>query len=257
LERKSIKLHTGIEKVNMANKKLSQIIMYFIDGPKNYEESLAILSITTFITTLLFFLILSFSELIPQVEIPERLIPPIDERKELIQWLLSFGAIPLIAAVLALVASYTFELHNKISWWIGVRPFWSKSFILIPLKKRARSSVALTSKNAKLIMDRLYYPGIKNIDQLHVHLFWRHASQFWMLFEHLIIVFFTALFLSAFLWKSSVAFLWLYFILLFVLTAWHLFSISGPRSRKQAMEIPSESVDEFFRTHFPDDQMDE
>ena len=226
--------------------------MSLFSSPKNYNECLAKLNQATFITTLVFFILLRFFGLVPQVIIPGDLVPPIQGYKELIEWMLSFGVVPLTAACLGLFFSYTFELHNKVAWLIGLRPFWSRHFILRPLKKRAQSLVPLTPENAKLIMNELYYPGIKKIDEHYVHLFWRYATQFWIMIEHLTIVFVTALILSVLKWGTGAAYLWFYFILLAAIATLHLFFVAGPRSTEQALNISSQEVDEFFKTRFQD-----
>jgi hypothetical protein len=220
--------------------------MEFLSSPKNYNECLARLNIATFFTTLSFFVVLRIFELVPQIEIPSKLIPPMKDYKELIEWILSFGIVPLFAAGIAFFASHFFELHNKVADFLRIKIFWSERFIIQPLKRRAQVTVTLNPDNRKKIMNELYYPGTKKIDEHHVHLFWRYATYFWILFEHIIVVFITAVILSIFSWSHGVAYLWLYFFLMAVLAGLHFFFIVGSKSTKQADEISDNEVVDFF-----------
>lgn len=131
--------------------------------------------------------------MIPKIEVDDALIPPIKDHRGLTEWCLSFGAIPRVGAGLAWVLSTFFEVHNKLSKLFLVRFAWDKYFIVKPMLERAEVDDQLTRRPVKQIMAELYYPEVKNIDQHYVHVLWRYTLQFWILFEHFLVVTVTAL----------------------------------------------------------------
>jgi len=220
------------------------------ESPKNYNELLPKLNKDTFLSTLAFFIVLRLLNLVPYIEFNKILIPQLKEYKEFIEWLVSFGVMPLIAAFVALFFSYYFEMHNKISKILKIRFLWDKYFIVKPLTKKASSNVELTQSVVMKVMNELYYPEVKKIDQHYVQLFWRYALPFWILFEHAIIVFVTALVLTIMNRNISILQLWGYFIFVVIVTTLQLILVTGQKSTDQADQLPSVTVIKFFNDHF-------
>lgn len=216
-------------------------------SPENYNQMLSKLGRCTFLTTLFFLIGLRVLDIIPKIEIDEQLIPPAKDYKELIEWFLSFGAIPLFGAVIAWVMSSLFEVHNKLSKVILLRYMWERYFIVLPMLKRIGISGQLSKKRVKEIMNGLYYPQVKEIDQHYVHIFWRYALQFWVIFEHLLVVLITVVIL--FYINNELPYnelLW-YLLGVFVLALLHWLFVVTKKSKDQADQILEKSIRDFMK----------
>lgn len=216
-------------------------------SPENYNQMLSKLGKWTFLTTLIFLISLRFFGLIPKIEVNNALVPPIKDYQQLLEWCLSFGAIPLMGAGVAWLLSSFFEVHNKLSKLIQLRYVWDKFFIVRPMLRKVDLEEQLTRKRVKEIMERLYYPEVKNIDQHYVHIFWRYALQFWIAFEHLLVVLAavsTLYFLNDSLPHYGL-FLYLGVVFLVVITHW-LFVVTN-KSKDQADQIPEKAIRSFMR----------
>jgi hypothetical protein len=217
------------------------------NSPKNYNELLPKLNRITFISTFAFFIVLRMFNLVPLVAFGKDVIPPLKDYKEMIEWILSFGIIPLVAALIALFFSTAFEIHNKVARLLKIRFFWDKYFIVKPLVAKAKVDMKITPSTVKHIMNELYYPQVKKIDQHYVELFWRYALPFWILFEHAIVVFITAVILSIVNANIRILFLWGYFLCITLLAALQLVFVTAEKSTDQANQIPMDTVNEFFK----------
>ncbi|WP_460047962.1 hypothetical protein [Sessilibacter sp. MAH2] len=181
------------------------------------------------------------------VKIDGKLIPPIKDYKELIEWMLSFGVIPFGGALLAFFLSSVFEVHNKISKVIQLRYLWDKYFIVVPMLKRIGPTPQLSREKVREIMTGLYYPEVKNIDQHYIHVFWRYALQFWGMFEHFIVVLVVTI--TLYIGNGSLPsdkLLW-YCVLVFIVTVLHWFFVTTNKSTDQAKQIPETAIRAFMR----------
>lgn len=221
--------------------------MLTIKSPSNYNEMLEGLNKGTFFTTLIFFFALRYVEIIPKIIIPESLIPPVKDYKELMDWAVSFGAIPLVAALLATFLSSFFEIHNKISTLLGTRYIWDKFFIITPMLKSANINKQLNRAEIKLAMNKLYYPEAKKIDQHYVQLFWRYAMLFWIFFEHIFVVLTTICALEFIDRDKSFTGLWLYLAALSVVTLAQWYFVTVKKSIDQANQIPVKAIKKYFK----------
>lgn len=215
---------------------------------ENYNQMLTKLGRWTFFTTLCFLIALRISELIPKIEVDSSLIPPIKDHQKLIEWFLSFGAIPLFGAFAAWLLSSIFELHNKLSKLIFLRYLWDRCFIVKPMLKRAGINHELNRGRVKDIMAGLYYPEVKNIDQHYVQIFWRYALQFWIIFEHLLVVLVTTIALWIFKQSLPHSGLLIYLGVLFLVAMTHWLFVATNKSKDQADQIPVPSIRSFFKT---------
>lgn len=227
--------------------------MGLLTPPKNYSELLPKLNGTTFLTTLVFLIALRAFNVIPYVELNDALVPSFEEHKEeVFEWVLSFGAIPLMGAVAAFFLSRLLEMHNKVAKFLRIRFLWDKYFIARPLMRRSGLQVPLNKSNVNRLMIEFYYPRVKNIDPHYAELFWNYAFGFWILFEHAIIVFLTALILPLASLVSLVGgvgptfWVWIYFLLIVLVAAIQLIFVTGPRSTKQAEQLAAADVHKFF-----------
>lgn len=221
--------------------------MLTIKSPNNYNEMLEGLNKGTLITTFIFFVVLRYFEIIPKIIIPESLIPPLKDYKELLDWAASFGALPLAAALLTAFFSSFFEAHNKISKLLGIRYAWDKFFIIKPLLKNAKINKNLSRAEIKLAMSNFYYPEAKKIDQHYVQLFWRYAMFFWVFFEHFFVVLVTSSALEFIYREKSFTALWVYLLVLFSVTLTQWLFVTVQKSKNQAKQIPIEAVKEYFK----------
>ena len=226
---------------------LGKAIMIF-KPPKNYHKLISKLSLVTFFTTLIFLLVLTKLGYIPVLNLTDKsVIPPSEKYDKLIEWLLSFGLVPLIGALVVYFISSAFELHNKVSKLIGVRYLWDRFFIAKILVERAGASEELNRKRVKDIMYKLYYPGLKEIDAHFTLIFWKYAYHFWVIFEHAVIVLLTTLIISRYHHEWDLLYLWLYSFAVILLAALQLIFITGQKSKDQANQIPQEKLNQFFR----------
>ena len=218
-----------------------------MSSPENYNEMLSKLGKMTFLTTLVFLIGLRLLDIIPKIEVDDALIPPVKDYKELIEWLLSFGAIPLVGAFLAWMLSTLFEVHNKISKITRLRYVWDRYFIVAPMLSRKGISGQLSQKRVRDIMVGLYYPEVKNIDQHYVHIFWRYALQFWIIFEHFLVVLLTTLIL--FITDSTIPtsdLVW-YSLVVFIIGFIHWYFVVTPKSKDQADQISGSAIRRFMK----------
>lgn len=216
-------------------------------SPENYNQMLSKLGKWTFFYTLCFLIALRFFELVPKIEIDSSLAPPIKDHKELIEWLFSFGAIPLFGAGIAWLCSSIFEVHNKLSKIILLRYLWDRVFIVTPMLKRTGITQELNRSRVKEIMNDLYYPEVKNIDQHYIHIFWRYALQFWVIFEHFLVVLITTITLWVINRSIPDKGLIIYLGLVFLVAVFHWFFVVTNKSKDQSDQIPSQSIRSFFR----------
>ncbi|MDO6512715.1 hypothetical protein [Neptuniibacter sp. 2_MG-2023] len=216
-------------------------------SPKNYNQMLSKLGKRTFLCTLVFLVALRFFELVPKVEIDSSLAPPVKDHKELIEWLFSFGAIPLIGAGIAWFCSSFFEVHNKLSKIIQLRYLWDRVSIVAPMLKRTGLEQELNRTRVREIMNGLYYPEVQNIDQHYVHIFWRYALQFWVIFEHLLVVLITVIALWVVNRSIPDKGLFIYLGLVFLIAVVHWFFVVTNKSKDQSDQIPSQSIRSFFK----------
>ncbi|SFR37387.1 hypothetical protein SAMN04488073_0008 [Marinobacter gudaonensis] len=216
-------------------------------SPENYNQMLSKLGKLTFLTTLIFLVALRFFGVIPKIEVDDALIPPVKDYEELIEWCLSFGAIPLAGAGLAWLLSTLFEVHNKLSKFFLVRFIWDKYFIVKPMLERAEVDDHLTRSRVKQIMAELYYPEVKNIDQHYVHIFWRYALQFWVLFEHLLVVTVTVLVLGISKFELPSKGLLVYLFMVLSVASLHWFFVVTQKSKDQADQISEQAIRLYMR----------
>lgn len=222
--------------------------MLIISSPGNYNEMLSKLNRATFFSTLLFFILLRCFGYIPNIEINKALIPPANDYKELLEWILSFGVLPIASAFIALLLSHSFEMHNILAKLFGVRYVWDKYFIVNVLAERAGISAKFNRDQVKQVMHSLYYPCIKKIDPHYVNLFWRYALPFWVLFEHLFVVAFTTIALKIIYVEQPLAGLYLYLVVIAFLCLSQWLLVTTKKSKDQAQQIPLQEVKEYFRT---------
>lgn len=216
-------------------------------APENYNQMLSKLGRWTFLTTLCFLIALRYFELVPKIEVDSSLVPPIKDHQQLIEWCLSFGAIPLFGAVIAWLCSSIFEVHNKLSKVILLRYLWDRFFIVKPMLKRTGISQKLNRSRVKEIMAGLYYPEVKNIDQHYVHVFWRYALQFWVIFEHLLVVLITTIALWVVNQSMPHSGLLIYLGVVFLVAILHWSFVVTNKSKDQADQIPGPSIRSFFQ----------
>lgn len=222
--------------------------MFNIKSSTNYNEMLGGLNKASFFTTFIFFVGLRFFNFIPLIEIDKSLIPPLEEHQDLINWALSFGIIPLAAACLGYFLSHSFEIHNKLAKALYIRYLWDKLFIVKPMLQRASTKIILKNVNISRAMNELYYPNVKKIDQHYVHLFWRYALPFWILFEHCFFVFVTIIGLLCFYPEQSYLQLIKYNLVIFIITAMQLLFVTVQKSKDQAEQIDIDKINNYFNT---------
>ncbi|MGA8611209.1 MAG: hypothetical protein WB760_05760, partial [Xanthobacteraceae bacterium] len=155
-------------------------------APKSYREMLNNLNWSTAITTFVYVAVITKLGFTRQLAVDQSLVPPIKDYKDLLDWATgSFGLIPILAAGVAFLLSWAFEIHNVVSKAIQVRYLWDKYLVAKPLRGIAGSQVPLRRATVRRVMNEFYYPQLKLLDQHYVELFWRYALVFWILFEHL------------------------------------------------------------------------
>jgi len=217
-------------------------------SPENYNQMLSKLAKWTFFTTLCFLIALRYFELVPKIEVDSSLVPPIKDHQELIEWCLSFGAIPLLGAGIAWLFSSIFEVHNKLSKLFLLRYLWDRFFIVVPMLERTEINQRLSQGRVKEIMAGLYYPEVKNIDQHYVHIFWRYALQFWIIFEHFWVVLVTTIALGIINRSVPDSGLFIYLGVVFLIGTAHWLFVVTNKSRDQADQIPGTAIRLFFKT---------
>jgi hypothetical protein len=158
-------------------------------SPKSYNEMLPKLNIATAVGTFGYVFVLASCGYIPRFDGNHAFMPPLEQKYAgLTEWALSFGIIPVGSAVLAYFLSSSFEMHNIVSKLVGLRYFWDRYYIVGPLRERAHSDVQVNRALVRKVMTEFYYKEIKAVDPHFVELFWRYTMQFWMIFEHAVIV---------------------------------------------------------------------
>ena len=142
--------------------------MFNIKSATTYNEMLGKLNKATFFSTLFFLIALRYLDFIPLIKVDQSLIPPLKDYKEIIEWSISFGIVPLFGAIIAWFLSHTFEVHNLLSRVLFLRHVWDKYFIVRTMLNRSYSKRSLKELNISEAMNELYYPEVKNIDQHYV-----------------------------------------------------------------------------------------
>lgn len=222
------------------------MLKFITEPPKSYTELISKLSVATFFTTFLFYGALFYSGYIPLVTINTDKINIPSEFSAWINWVLSFGVIPALAALLAFILSAFLELHNQAAKFLRIRYFWDKYFICIPLLNRAGLSEQLTQKRVKEIMYELYYPSLKDIDDHYTLVFWRYAHFFWILFEHTLVVLITFVFLVIKGSSNSLTPIFWYLVILILSLSLQLVLVTGRKSTDQAKQISQQSINNYF-----------
>lgn len=216
-------------------------------APQNYNELLSQLGRRTALTTLVFLVILRYLELIPNIAVDPALIPPIKDQEDLVNWVVSFGLIPISGAALAWLFSSLFEVHNKISKAIQLRYFWDKRYIAIPLLLKAGKPQAANRAEVRSILYDFYYKEVKEIDQHYVHVFWRYALHFWVLFEHLFVAVIAIVVISISAKKIPYELLvYIGIILLVTAALWRFVTVK--KTADQVAQIPEQKIRDYFGT---------
>ena len=216
-------------------------------APQNYNELLSELGKRTAFTTLVFLIALRYFEVIPKITMDSALIPPIKDHQELVNWVISFGVIPIAGAAFAWLLSSVFEVHNQLSKFIQLRYLWDKAYIAVPLLKKAGKQQVLDRKEVRNILYDFYYKEVKEIDQHYVLVFWRYALHFWVLFEHLLV----SIIATMVVWISSRQCpyeLLIYTGAVFAVSAIHWRYVTVKKTLDQVAQIPEEKIRSYFGT---------
>lgn len=216
-------------------------------SPKNYRELLPQLSAATALTTLAYVIVLVITGFVPQIAVDKALVPPIKGHEDQLNWVLSFGIVPLLSAIAAWILSRALEMHNNLAKLFQLRFLWNKHFIVKPLRYAADSDVQLDRATVRKVMNEFYYKATQGIDKHYVEVFWHYALPFWILFEHAIIV---AISIAILWWLKAPhlinLLLWLAFVV--VLGAMQFFTVTSRKSLDQVRQIPIPDVKAFFKT---------
>jgi hypothetical protein len=204
------------------------------------------LNLATAVGTFGYVFVLAFFGYIPRVDVNHALIPPLEPNyARFTEWVLSFGVVPFGSAVLAYFLSSSFEMHNILSKLLGLRYFWDRFYIVRPLRERAQSDVPLNRALVRRVMTEFYYKQIKSLDSHFVELFWRYAMQFWMIFEHAVVV------------AASIFILWIMHARSVQGPAWYLvavvaigiaqfFLVTVRKTADEIRQISTQSIVEYF-----------
>jgi hypothetical protein len=224
-----------------------------LEPPKSYNEMLPMLHKATFITTLIFYLLLVIYGYIPLVGINAKYIPPIKDYEEFIKWILTFGILPIAFSIFWSVISGALDLHNNVAKVIGLRKAWDNYLIIKPMAKIANINRKLTSIESYNIMSKLYYPEVRELkDKHYVELFWNKVYYFWVFFEHTVIAFITALVISfakltnLFTVTGGLVNIWLWVFFLAVFNFLVFIASVKPRTESQVRQIPESKIKKFF-----------
>jgi hypothetical protein len=190
---------------------------------------------------------LTILDYIPRIKVPKEHLPPFGDNQQLADWLMSFGFVPVAAALLSLVLSRAFEMHNILSKLLQLRYAWDRFYVVKPLAFRAGSGVTITRSVVRRVMNELYYPETRNLDPHYVQIFWRYALVFWILFEHAIIVS-VALISLYFIGRHDLHRLTVYLGCVIAACAIQFFAVTSRKSRDQADQIPIDKVRGYFNT---------
>lgn len=223
------------------------------EPPKNYNEMLTKLHKSTFVTSFLFYLLLVIKGYLPIVSVSAEHVPPIKDYEETIKWVLTFGVLPIGLALLWAILSGALDLHNNIAKIIKIRYLWDEFLIIRPLKEIAGVSRKLTKEESYTVMSKLYYSEVRSLaDKHYIELFWNKVFYFWVLFEHAIVVFFTAMVISLlkkggfFPVTGSLSYLWLW-VSIVVIFSIIVFVVSvKPRTESQVRQISHQKIKDFF-----------
>jgi hypothetical protein len=218
-----------------------------LKSPTSYNEMLPSLNLATSTLTFLLAIVLTILDYVPRIKVPKEHLPPFGDDQQLADWLMSFGLVPIAAALVSLMLSRAFEMHNIISKLLFLRYAWDKFYVVKPLAVRAGSGVAINRSVVRRVMNDLYYPETRNLDPHYVHLFWRYALFFWILFEHAIIVA-VALISLYFLDRDDLHLLARYLGCVIAVCAIQFFAVTSRKSRDQAEQIPIDKVRGYFNT---------
>jgi hypothetical protein len=164
-----------------------------------------------------------------------------------LNWVLSFGVVPLFSAIAAWVLSRALEIHNNLAKLFQLRFYWNKNFIVKPLRDAVGSDVLLNRAMVRKVMNEFYYRATREIDKHYVEVFWHYALPFWIIFEHAIIV---AISIAILWWLKAPhllnLLLWLAFVVLF--GAIQFFTVTSRKSLDQVRQIPIPDIKAFFKT---------
>lgn len=215
--------------------------------PKNYRELLPQLSAATALTTLAFVIVLVITGFVPKITVDKVLAPPIKDHEDQLNWVLSFGVVPLISAIAGWVLSRALEMHNNLAKLFQLRFYWNKHFIVKPLRDAVGSDVQLNRATVRKVMNEFYYRATQGIDKHYVEVFWHYALPFWIIFEHAIIV---AISIVILWWLKAPhvtnLLLWLAFVVVF--GAIQFFTVTSRKSLDQVRQIPIPDIKAFFKT---------
>jgi len=219
-------------------------------GPTDYVELLQKLSIYTFFTTLILLSVLTNMGLLAKINMFSEIDFNLILNQKTWVWLLTNGSLPIFLSSVAYVLSRGLEMHNLIAKATQLRFFWDKHFIVRRIVERVGKDIPLNRANVYFIMNNLYYPELKNIDQNYVRVFWNYEMFFWALFEHLVVV---ILIQAYFIFSDcKIEFgLLIYSLGLSVLLVFQLFFVTGKKSTDQANQIKFEKIKQFFEKNFP------
>lgn len=208
----------------------------------------------TFITTFLFYLLLVIFGYMPLVGINAKYIPPIKDYEEFIKWILTFGILPIAFSIFWSVISGALDLHNNMAKILGIRKAWDNYLIIKPLAKIASVTRKLTSDESYKVMNKLYYPEVKELkDKHYVELFWNKVYYFWVFFEHTVIAFITVVVISfakltnLFSVTGSLNNIWLWILFLVAFNFLIFITSVKPRTESQVRQIPEDNIKEFFK----------
>lgn len=222
--------------------------MLELKSPENYNELLEQLNKITFVSTFLFLVFMTVYGYIPVIKISENLVPQGKDEDIWLKWIISFGLVPVTFSFVAFLASFSLEMHNLISKWIGLRCYWDRK---ITKKALEISQVQrkVTCSMTRAFMEREYYDGVKGIEQHYVKLFWRYTLSFWAIFEHFFIAAITVLYLylSSKATIDSVLLFYLLGVLIFLLFSF--FVVVLPKSYAQVRKLDKDKLTAFFKDY--------
>ena len=222
--------------------------------PKSYNEMLPMLHKATFFITLIFCFVLVVFGYIPLIGINAKYIPPVKDYDTLIKWMLTFGIIPVVIAVVCTILSGALDLHNNVAKLLFIRKLWDKFLIIDPLARLAGVDRALNSEESFLVMNKLYYPEVNGLpDKHYVELFWNKVYYFWVFFEHTIIAILVSTVITAcrvFSYlkvEGDISKLWYWVAFLLVLNAAIFLLSVRPRTKSQVRQISVDNIKKFFK----------
>jgi hypothetical protein len=219
-----------------------------LTSPKSYNEMLPKLNLVTAVSTFAYTFVIAALGYVPRLEMNRGLIPPLEQSSaNLINWALSFGIIPLASALVAYIFSSSFEMHNIVSKLIGLRYLWDRIYIVGPLKKIAGSDTHLNRGKVRRIMSEFFYKELKTVDSHFVEIFWRYALNFWIIFEHAVIVGVSLAILEFFKVPGLRSLLW-YWAAVIAFAAAQFLLVVVRKTGDEIKQIPAERVVAYFKS---------